>query len=103
MTVEKSPPLTFPGNAEYHFMNKDNGPGSVIVVPPAELRTLRETVYINQARLDKLEQEFATMKINCKTLMENQSIYNNQLQGINNKLDDYRQACEAMFNKMLKK
>jgi spore germination protein YaaH len=106
-TTEKVVVVSTP---DFTWMNKDNGPGLVIVVPPSEIRTLREMVITNQAKIAKVEVTANTAlatandaKAIANTALENQSTFNNLLQALSNRIDDYRKACEAMWSKILKK
>jgi len=99
-TTTMTPPMSFP---DFTYMNKDNKPGVVIVVPPSEIRTLREMVIENRYRIDKVEITANKALSTANTALENQNIFNNLLQNCLNKVEDYRLTCEAMFNKMLKK
>lgn len=99
-----------PPNPDFTYMNKDNAPGLVVVVPPSEIRTLREMVLENNARLNKVEitanNAAATANNAAATAnlaLENQTIYNSTIQLLSNKIEDYKKACLAMFEKMLKK
>ena len=95
---------------DFTWMNKDNSTGVVIVVPPSEIRTLREMVIVNKEKLDKVEttaNNAAAAALKAQTTadlaLENQSTFNNLLQALSNRIDDCKRACQAMFDKMLKK
>lgn len=92
-----------PVNPDFTWMNKDNEGSTIIVVPPSEIRALREMVIENKYRLDKVETIAINAQSTANTALENQGIFNNLLQALSNKIEDYRMACQAMFDKMLKK
>lgn len=95
---------------DFTWMNKDNATGLVIVVPPSEIRTLREMVIENKVNIAKVEvtannalSAANSAQSTANTALENQSIFNNLLQSLSNKIDDCKRACQAMFDKVLKK
>lgn len=92
-----------PPNPDFTYMNKDNATGLVVVVPPSEIRILREMAIENKARIDKVEVTANKANATANLALENQNIFNNLLQSLSNKVEDYRKACEAMWTKILKK
>lgn len=94
---------TAQNSPDFTYMNKDNAPGVVVVVPPSEIRTLREMVIENRARLEKAEADILNVDVKASVALDNQSIFGNLLQALSYKIEDYRRACEAMFEKILKK
>jgi len=107
-TTEKQ--VVVVASPDFTWMNKDNATGLVIVVPPSEIRTLREMVITNQAKIAKVETTANTAlttaneaKATANTALENQGIFNNLLQSLSTKIEDCKRTCQAMFDKVLKK
>lgn len=88
---------------QFDFMNRNSEPGKIVVVPPEELRLLRDMTMENKVRLDKVEVKANRAEELANRALQNQSSYEILLQALSKRIEDYRAACQAIFEKMLKK